>query len=141
MLRVGRCACSRPTTHPWMGRIARVLEGYVVIEHAHFQTTLCGEAVLPGGVRMMSHVRITEPWESGKPTRVPLEAGVRPAKGGGPLDPFCRPLCATEGPTGPESSRGSHCISIVSVGSRWTSRTVRNRRNSHSGAKQEHRLG
>ena len=37
---------------------------------------------------MMSHVRITEPWEVGTPTQVPREAGVRPAKGGGLLDPF-----------------------------------------------------
>ena len=57
-------------------------------EHAHCNTSLTDAVVLPEGTTTMSHVRITEPWEVGNPTRVPREAGVRPAKGGGLLDPF-----------------------------------------------------
>ena len=57
-------------------------------EHAHCHTSLTDAIVLPEGAEMMSHVRIADPWEVGQPTRVPREAGVRPAKGGGRLDPF-----------------------------------------------------
>ena len=56
-------------------------------EHAHCYATSTDAVVLPEGAGMMSHIRINEPWERGKPIRVPREAAVRPARGGGLLDP------------------------------------------------------
>ena len=36
-------------------------------EHAQCNTSLTDTVVLPEGTTMMSHVRITDPWEVGKP--------------------------------------------------------------------------
>lgn len=57
-------------------------------EHTHYHTTIRNAAILPEGRGMMAHVKKAEPWEEGKSTVVPEEAQVRPASGGGLLDPF-----------------------------------------------------
>lgn len=55
-------------------------------EHAHCHTSVVGAELLPEGYDMKLHMIIIEPYEQGKPTRVPAETGVRPTTGGGLLD-------------------------------------------------------
>ena len=37
---------------------------------------------------MMSHVKIVDPWETGKPTQIPLGVKVTSLQKGGPSEPF-----------------------------------------------------
>ena len=55
--------------------------------HSHCNTSLTDAAVLPEGTAMMSYGRNTAPLDVRKPTQIPREAGVRPVKGGGFLNP------------------------------------------------------
>lgn len=51
-------------------------------EHAHCQTRLSTVKLLPEGERMVSHLKIVDPWETGEPTPVPIDAKIRPSEGG-----------------------------------------------------------
>ena len=57
-------------------------------EHAHLNTTVDSAVILPEGKAMMSHVKIVEPWEAGKPTRIPSGVRVKAPRRGGPNEPF-----------------------------------------------------
>jgi len=57
-------------------------------EHSHCHTSIEDAVILPEGADMMSHVKVVEPWEVGKPATVPKDARVRPSSGGEVKDPF-----------------------------------------------------
>ena len=53
-------------------------------------TTVESAEILPGGKAMMSHVKITEPWEIGRPRQVPhcVRVKNKDVPRGGPYEPF-----------------------------------------------------
>lgn len=51
-------------------------------EHAHCNTTAECAVILPEGKAMISHVKIVEPWETGRPTRIPPGVTVNARKTG-----------------------------------------------------------
>ena len=53
-------------------------------------TTVESAEILPGGKAMMSHVKITEPWEIGRPRQVPhcVRVKNKDVPRGGPHEPF-----------------------------------------------------
>ena len=56
----------------------------IAAEHAHSNTSLTDAAVLPEGAAKMTHVRITELWEVGKPTQnIPGRLGLDRQREGG----------------------------------------------------------
>lgn len=57
-------------------------------EHSHRNTNASNVQLLDEGVRMMSHVKITPPWEVGPPKQLPAEANVKPHTGGGSADDY-----------------------------------------------------
>ena len=57
-------------------------------EHAHLRTTVDSAVILPEGKAMMSHAKIVDPWESGKPTRIPSVVRVKAPRRGGPNESF-----------------------------------------------------
>lgn len=57
-------------------------------EHSHRNTNVVNAELVEEGREIMSHVKITPPWEAGSPTRVPAEASVTPHEGGRPEDGF-----------------------------------------------------
>ena len=57
-------------------------------ELAHLHTTVISAVILPEGKAMMSHVKLVDPWEPGKPTRIPAGVRVEATRGGEPNKPF-----------------------------------------------------
>ena len=57
-------------------------------EHVHLHTTVDSAVIQPEGEAMMSHVKIVDPWESGKPTRIPTGVRVKAPQRGAPNKPF-----------------------------------------------------
>ena len=58
--------------------------------HSHRKTTVESAEILSEGKAMMSHVKITEPWEIGRPRQVPpcVRVKNKDAPRGGPHEPF-----------------------------------------------------
>lgn len=51
--------------------------------YAHCNTSLTDAVMLPKGIAMMFHARITEPWEVGKPNKPPARPGFDRQREGG----------------------------------------------------------
>ena len=60
------------------------------VAHSHRNTTVESAEILPEGKAMMSHVKITKPWEIGRPRQVPpcLRVKKKDVLRGGPHEPF-----------------------------------------------------
>ena len=58
------------------------------VKHSHLHTTVDSAVILPEGKAMMSHAKIVNPWESGRPTRIPSGVRVKEPRRGGPNEPF-----------------------------------------------------
>ena len=58
------------------------------VEHAHCNTTLGSALISPEGKAMTSHVKIVDPWETGKPTQIPSRVKVTALQKEGPNEPF-----------------------------------------------------
>ena len=58
--------------------------------HSRRNTTVESAEILPGGKAMMSHVKITEPWEIGRPRQVPhcFRVKIKDVPRGGPHEPL-----------------------------------------------------
>ena len=57
-------------------------------EHAHCNTTVERALILPEGKAMMPHVKIADPWETGKPAQILPGVKVTALQKGGPNEPF-----------------------------------------------------
>ena len=57
-------------------------------EHSHRNTNASNVQLLDEGIKMMSHVKVTPPWEEGQPKKLSAEANIKPHKGGGPEDDY-----------------------------------------------------
>ena len=64
------------------------------VAHSHRNTTVETAEILPEGKAAISHVKIAEPWESGRPTQVPLSVRIKnnDDPSGGPHEPFFAPV-------------------------------------------------
>ena len=62
--------------------------------HSHRNATVETAEILPEAKATMSHVKITEPWEIGRPTQVPpcVRIKNKDVPRGGPMNPSL-PLC------------------------------------------------